>query len=89
MIKRADIVTYRGLKSDHIGLVEKLFEHEGSQHAIIRWIKPVANIKTYCPTTRLKTLRTAAEAGQRGRKKVVAGLEEGSETHVTRLVKES
>ena len=29
MIQKADIVTMRGLKSDKIGLVEKLFEHEG------------------------------------------------------------
>jgi len=89
MIKKADIVTYRGLKSDHIGLVETIFDHKGAEHAIIRWIKPVANIKTYCPTAKLKTPRTASEAGQRGRKKVIPGLEEGSETHVTRIVKES
>jgi len=89
MIQKADIVTFRGLKSDHIGLVDKLFDHKGVEHAIIAWIKPIPNIKTYCPTSKLKTLRTAAEAAQRGRKKVIPGLEEGSETHVTRIVKES
>ncbi len=89
MIKKADIVTFKGLDSKHFGFVDKVIELNGSKHAIIRWIKPVANIKTYCPTAKLKTLRTASEAGQRGRKKVIPGLEEGSETHVTRIVKES
>jgi hypothetical protein len=89
MIKKADIVTFRGLKSDHIGLVDKLFVHKGEEHAIILWIKPIPNIKTYCPTSKLKTLRTAEEAGQRGRKKVVPGLEEGSETHVVKIVTEN
>ncbi len=89
MIQKADIVTMRGLKSDKLGLVEKLIDHEGEEHAIILWIKPIPNVKTYCPTSRLKTLRTAAEAAQRGRKKVVPGLEEGSETHVVKIVKES
>ena len=88
MIKQADIVTYRGLKSDKLGLVDKLFDYKGSEHAVVFWIKPIPNVKTYCPVTKLKTLRTAVEAGQRGRKKVVVGLEEGSETHVTRFVKE-
>jgi len=86
MIQVADIVTMRGLKSDKLGLVEKLFDHKGSDHAIILWIKPVPNVKTYCPVSKLKTLRTAAEAAQRGRKKVVPGLEEGSETHVVKIV---
>ena len=86
MIQVADIVTMRGLKSDKLGLVEKLFDHKGSEHAIILWIKPVPNVKTYCPVSKLKTLRTAAEAAQRGRKKVVPGLEEGSETHVVKIV---
>tara|TARA_Y100001970_G_scaffold270439_1_gene364319 strand:+ start:502 stop:771 length:270 start_codon:yes stop_codon:yes gene_type:complete len=89
MIQKADIVTMRGLKSDKLGLVEKLFEHEGEEYAIILWIKPVPNVKTYCSTSRLKTLRTAAEAAQRGRKKVIPGLEEGSETHVVKIVNES
>ena len=89
MIQVADIVTMRGLKSGKLGLVEKLFDHKGSEHAIILWIKPVPNVKTYCPVSRLKTLRTAAEAAQRGRKKVVPGLEEGSETHVVKIVNES
>ena len=89
MIQKADIVTMRGLKSDKLGLVEKLIDHEGEEHAIILWIKPVPNVKTYCPVSKLKTLRTAAEAAQRGRKKVVPGLEEGSETHVVKIVKES
>ena len=89
MIQKADIVTMRGLKSDKLGLVEKIIDHEGEEHAIILWIKPIPNVKTYCPTSRLKTLRTAAEARQRGRKKVVPGLEEGSETHVVKIVKES
>jgi len=89
MIQKADIVTMRGLKSDKLGLVEKIIDHEGEEHAIILWIKPIPNVKTYCPTSRLKTLRTAAEAAQRGRKKVIPGLEEGSETHVVKIVKES
>ena len=76
----------RGLKSDKLGLVDKLFDHKGEEHAIILWIKPVPNVKTFCPVAKLKTLRTAAEAGQRGRKKVVQGLEEGSETHVVKIV---
>ena len=89
MIQVADIVTMRGLKSDKLGLVEKIIDHEGEEHAIILWIKPIPNVKTYCPTSRLKTLRTAAEAAQRGRKKVIPGLEEGSETHVVKIVNES
>ena len=89
MIQKADIVTMRGLKSNKLGLVEKIFDHKGEEHAIILWIKPIPNVKTYCPTSKLKTLRTAAEAAQRGRKKVVPGLEEGSETHTVKIVKES
>ena len=79
----------RGLKSDKLGLVEKIIDHEGEEHAIILWIKPIPNVKTYCPTSRLKTLRTQEEAQQRGRKKLIPGLEEGSETHVVKIVKES
>jgi hypothetical protein len=89
MIKKADIVTFRGFDTKRLGIVEKIFEMKGLEYATILWIKPVPNIKTYCPTSKLKTLRTAEEAAQRGRKKVVPGLEEGSETHVVKIVTEN
>jgi hypothetical protein len=88
MVKKADIVTFKGFDSDKIGLVDKLVDVKGVKHAIIRWIKPIPNLRTYAPVSRLKTLRTSVEAGQRGRKKIIKGLEEGSETYVTRLVRE-
>jgi len=89
MIKKADIVTFKGFDSNKIGLVEKMMDIEGTKHAIIRWIKPIPNRRSYAPVAQLKTLRTAVEAAQRGRKKVIKGLEEGGETYVTRLVTEA
>lgn len=86
MIKKADIVTFKGLDSPHLGLVDKLIEIDGQKHAIVRWIKPLANQRTFTPVSRLKTLRTSAEAGARGRKKVVPGLLEGKDTHTTKIV---
>ncbi len=58
MIKKADIVTFKGLDSKHFGFVDKVIELNGSKHAIIRWIKPRANKRTFVPVERLKTLRT-------------------------------
>ena len=88
-IKKADIVTLKGFGSAQLGIVDKIFNIEDVPHAIIRWIKPTPNRRSYIPCNRLKTLRTQEEAQQRGRKKVIPGLEEGSETHVTRIVNDS
>lgn len=88
-IKKADIVTLKGFGSGQIGIVDKIFNIHDVPHAIIRWIKPTPNRRSYIPVSRLKTLRTSEEAAQRGRKKVIPGLEEGSETHVVKIVKES
>jgi hypothetical protein len=88
MIQKADIVTFKGLDSSHLGLVDKIVEIDGTKHAVIRWIKPFPNQRTFAPAHRFKTLRTAKEAGSRGRKKQVSGLLEGSDTYATVLVKE-
>jgi len=87
-IKKADIVTLKGFGSGQIGIVDKIVSVHDAPHAIVRWIKPTANRRSYISVDRLKTLRTSEEASQRGRKKVIPGLDEGSETHVTRLVRE-
>ena len=87
-IKKADIVTFKGFGSGQLGLVDKIIDVRGVKHAIVRWIKPIPNRRSYVGVSRLKTLRTSEEAAQRGRKKVVKGLQEGSETHVTRIVRE-
>ena len=88
-IKKADIVTLKGFGSGQIGIVDKIFNIDDVPHAIIRWIKPTPNRRSYIPCARLKTLRTQEEAQQRGRKKLIPGLEEGSEAHVVKIVKES
>ena len=88
-IKKADIVTFKGFGSGHIGIVDKVINNGDEQLAVVRWIKPRPNRRSFLPVDRLKTLRTRQEAAQRGRKKVIPGLEEGSETHVTRLVTDS
>jgi hypothetical protein len=87
MIKKADIVTFKGLDSKHFGLVDKVIELNGSKHAIIRWVKPHANKRTFVPVERLKTLRTREEAAARGRKKVIPGLLEGKDTHTSKIVR--
>tara|TARA_R100000152_G_C6696242_1_gene126710 strand:- start:499 stop:780 length:282 start_codon:yes stop_codon:yes gene_type:complete len=87
--KKADIVTLKGFGSHQIGIVDKIFNIDDVPHAIVRWIKPTPNRRSYISCSRLKTLRTQEEAQQRGRKKVIPGLEEGSETHVTRIVTDS
>jgi len=87
MIKKTDIVTFKGLGSKHLGFVDKVVELNGSKHAIIRWIKPRANKRTFVPVERLKTLRTRKEAAARGRKKVIPGLLEGKDTHTTKIVR--
>jgi hypothetical protein len=87
MIKKADIVTFEGLDSKHLGFVDKVVELNGSKHAIIRWIKPRANKRTFVPVARLKTLRTSVEAGSRGRKKIIPGLLEGKDTYTTKIVR--
>jgi len=87
-IKKADIVTLKGFGSGQIGIVDKIVNVHDEKHAIIRWIKPTPNRRSYIPVSRLKTLRTSEEAAQRGRKKLVPGLQEGSETHSTRIVRE-
>tara|TARA_Y100000593_G_scaffold89951_1_gene175243 strand:- start:393 stop:659 length:267 start_codon:yes stop_codon:yes gene_type:complete len=86
MIQKADIVTQRGLRSNKIGIVDKVIELEGKEYAVIRWIKPAPNERTFMLTRYLKTLRTAAEAASRGRKKAIAGLEEGKETYTSQVV---
>ena len=87
-VKKADIVTFKGFDSSQIGLVDKIIDVRGVKHAIVRRIKPIPNRRSYVGVSRLKTLRTSEEAAQRGRKKIVKGLQEGSETHVTRIVRE-
>jgi len=77
MIKQADIVSFKVKgRSNQIGFVEKLFTIEGEDAAIIRWIKPASTQRTFAPVTVLKTLRSSKEAGQRGRKRVIPGLQE-------------
>jgi|10_taG_2_1085330.scaffolds.fasta_scaffold74230_2 hypothetical protein len=90
MVKKADIVKHKGSLSTQVGIVDKIFMFRQEEHAIIRWIKPVAmsNRKTYVKTKALETLRTAAEAAQRGRKKRVEGLDESSESHDVKIVRE-
>ena len=90
MVKKADIVKIKNTDSSKIGIVDKIFVHRKEEHAIIRWIKPfaLANKRTYARTSILETLRTAEEAAQRGRKKRVPGLEESSESHDVKIVKE-
>jgi len=90
MVKKADIVKIKNTDSSKIGFVDKIFMHRKEEHAIIRWIKPLAlaNKRTYAQTSTLETLRTAEEAAQRGRKKKVPGLEESSESHDVKIVKE-
>ena len=70
-VKKADIVTFKGFDSSQIGLVDKIIDVRGVKHAIVRWIKPIPNRRSYVGVSRLKTLRTSEEAAQRGRKKVV------------------
>ena len=89
MINKADIVTFKGLDAKQIGLVDKVIEIDGVKHAIIHWIKPRPNHRSFLPVARLKTLRTRKEAAARGRKKLIPGLAEGSESHTTRFVKEN
>jgi hypothetical protein len=90
VIKKADIVRFKDTHSSYIGIVDKVFMLRKQEHAIIRWIKPVAisNKKTYAQTSILETLRTAEEAAQRGRKKRVPGLEESSESRDIKIVRE-
>jgi len=90
MVQKADIVKYRGTLSTQVGIVDKIFVFRKEEHAIIRWVKPVgmANRKTYAKTKALETLRTAAEAAQRGRKKRIEGLDESSESHDVKFVRE-
>ena len=90
MVQKADIVKYRGTLSTQVGIVDKIFTFKQEEHAIVRWIKPIAkaNKKTFAKTKALETLRTAAEAAQRGRKKRVPGLEESSESHDVKFVRE-
>ena len=87
MIKKADIVTFNDLDSPHVGLVDKIIEVNGQKHAVVRWIKPRANQRTFSPVSHLKTLRTREEAASRGRKKVVPGLLEGKDTHTAKIVR--
>jgi len=90
MVKKADIVKHKGSLSTQVGIVDKIFMFREEEHAIIQWIKPpaMANKKTFAKTKALETLRTAAEAAQRGRKKRVPGLDESSETHDVKIVVE-
>ncbi len=90
MVQKADIVKYRGTLSTQVGIVDKIFVFRKEEHAIIRWVKPIAkaNKKTYAKTKALETLRTAAEAAQRGRKKRIEGLDESSESHDVKFVRE-
>ena len=90
MVKKADIVKIKNANPSQIGIVDKVFMLRKEEHAIIRWIKPLAlaNKRTYAQTSILETLRTAEEAAQRGRKKKVPGLDEGSETHDVKIVVE-
>ena len=90
MIKKADIVRFKGTQSSQVGIVDKVFVLRKKEYAVVRWIKPlvISNKKTYAQTSILETLRTAEEAAQRGRKKRVPGLEESSESHDIKIVRE-
>tara|TARA_R110001583_G_scaffold2993_1_gene20102 strand:- start:763 stop:1044 length:282 start_codon:yes stop_codon:yes gene_type:complete len=90
VIKKADIVRFKGTQSSQVGIVDKVFVLRKKEYAVVRWIKPlvISNKRAYIQSAMLETLRTAEEAAQRGRKKRVAALDESSETHDVKIIRE-
>ena len=86
MVKKADIVQLTDSKIQKIRIVDKVVKSSGEEVAIVRWFHS-NGARTFLPPSRLITLRTSEEAGQRGRKKLVPGLQEstGIETKIIKL----
>tara|TARA_R110000824_G_scaffold366_3_gene2631 strand:+ start:2265 stop:2531 length:267 start_codon:yes stop_codon:yes gene_type:complete len=87
MVKKADIVTRTQRALTYIGIVDKIIDIKGTKVAIVTWIKPNPNQRTFLPVANLKVLRTKEEAAQRGRKKAVPGLKEGLKTYENTIVR--
>tara|TARA_R100000152_G_C6620761_1_gene71554 strand:- start:159 stop:431 length:273 start_codon:yes stop_codon:yes gene_type:complete len=77
MVKKADIVELKGSKVQKLGIVDKIIDTDNEELAVVRWFR-LHGKRTYLPTHRLVTLRTSEEAAQRGRKKIVPGLQEST-----------
>jgi hypothetical protein len=85
MTKKADIVELKGSKVQRLGFVDKIFTRKGEELAFVTWFHS-SGPRNFLPTQRLTTLRSSEEARQRGRKKIIPGLEESSGVD-TRLVR--
>ena len=48
MVKKADIVARKGLRSAYIGIVDKVIEIRGVKIAIVRWIVPTPINEPLC-----------------------------------------